>query len=145
MLADLRLAFRSLARSPGYTAVVTGTLALGMGAAAALHSNLSGSFRTVRFPEMKRLVRIEGMNRDNTYPQAAFLGRYIAYQEQAKSFSSLAGGTFDSLNLVVNGEPEGVQVARVTANYFSVLGVAPAMGRTFCRVRMKLAATASWF
>lgn len=131
MLADIRLAIRSLARSPGYTAVVTGTLALGMGAAAALHSNLSGAFVTSKFPEMERLVRVESVSRDNTYPQAVFLSRYLAYKDQSKSFSSLAAGTFDTLNLVVSGEPEGVQVSRVTANYFTVLGIAPMLGRTF--------------
>lgn len=131
MLTELKPVLRSLARSPGYTAVVVVTLALGIGTAAALHSNLAGAFRTVRFPEMERLVRIEGLNRGNTYPQPAFLSRYLAYRERAKSFATLAGGSFDTLNLVVNGEPEGVQVSRVTANYFTVLGVAPALGRTF--------------
>jgi putative ABC transport system permease protein len=131
MFADLRLAVRSLVRSPGYTAVVTGTLALGMGAAAALHSNLSGAFQTSRFPDMERLVRIEGVNKDNPYPQPVFLNRFLAYKEQSKSFSSLAASTFDTLNLVVAGEPEGVQVSRVSANYFSVLGIAPALGRAF--------------
>lgn len=131
MLADLRLALRSLMRSPGYAAVVIATLALGIGTCAALHSNLAGGFQTVRYPEMERLVRIEGQHRDNTYPQPAFLGRYLAYRSQGKSFATMAGGTFDMLNLVVNGEPEGVQVSRVTANYFTVLGVAPALGRTF--------------
>lgn len=128
---DFQLALRSLARSPGYTAVVIGTLALGMGAAAALHSNLSSSFRPYRYPDLKSLVRLEAVSRDTTFPIQAFLLRYLAYREQAKSFSTFAGLTNDTLNLVVNGEPDGVGVNRVTANYFTVLGEPALHGRTF--------------
>lgn len=128
---ELKLALRSLARSPGYTAVVVGTLALGMGAAAALHSNLSRSFVSYKFPEMDRLVRIENKNRDNPYPNPLFLGQILAYRDRVTSFSSFGGGTFDSLNLVVNGEPEGVNISRVSANFFSILGVPALLGRTF--------------
>ncbi|HYC70305.1 MAG TPA: ADOP family duplicated permease [Opitutaceae bacterium] len=131
MWSDLTLAFRSLARSPGFTAAVVGTLALGMGAAAALHSNLAQSFRPYRFPDMERLVRVEAVSRDNAYPQQTFLARYLAYRERAKAFASLAGGVNDTLNLVVNGEPDGLNVSRVTANYFTILGEAPLLGRTF--------------
>ncbi len=132
MLSELRLALRSLARSPGYTSVVVSVLALGIGACAALHSYLEGTLlRHYKFPEMDRLVRIEAIYQGNTFPQQVFLARYLAYQERAKSFSTMAGSIYDTLNLVVNGEPEGVNLSRVTANYFTVLGVAPMMGRTF--------------
>src|SRR4051812_27194306 len=132
MLADLRLAFRSLLRSPGYTAVVIATLALGIGTAAALHSYLESTLlHRYKFPEMDRLVRVESVYQGFSYPQQTWLPRYLAYKEQAKSFATIAGGLSDSLNLIVNGEPEGVNLSRVTANYFTVLGVAPMMGRTF--------------
>ena len=132
MLADLRLALRSLMRSPGYTAVVIATLALGIGTAAALHSYLEGTLlHRFKFPDMDRLVRLEAVYQGFTYPQQVFLPRYLAYRQQAKSFSTMAGSVNDTLNLLVNGEPEGVSVSRVTANYFTVLGVAPAQGRTF--------------
>ncbi|MFZ5497209.1 MAG: ABC transporter permease [Verrucomicrobiota bacterium] len=132
MLADLRLALRSLARSPGYTAVVIAILALGIGTCAALHSNLEGSMlRRYNFADMDRLVRLESIHQGNAYPSATFLTRYLAYRERAQSLVTIAGGIHDSLNLVVNGEPEGVNVSRVTANYFTVLGVPAAQGRTF--------------
>jgi putative ABC transport system permease protein len=132
MLADLRLALRSLARSPGYTAVVIATLALGIGTCAALHSYLEGTLlRRYHFPDMDRLVRLEAVNQANSYPAQVFLPRYLAYRERAKSFTTIAGGMNDSLNLMFNGEPEGVNISRVTANFFILLGVAPALGRTF--------------
>lgn len=132
MLNELRLALRSLARSPGYTAVVVAILALGIGTCAALHSYLENTLlRRFHFPQMDRLVRLESVYQGNTYPQQAWLPRYLAYREQAKSFSTMAGGVNDTLNLMFNGEPEGVNVSRVTANYFMVLGIGPFMGRTF--------------
>ena len=132
MFLDLRLALRSLARSPGYTAVVILTLALGIGTCAALHSYLEGTLlRRYNFPDMDRLVRLESIYQGNNYPSQTWLPRYLAYKERAKSFSTIAGGVNDSLNLVVNDEPEGVNLSRVTANYFTVLQVAPFMGRTF--------------
>jgi predicted permease len=132
MLTELKPVLRSLARSPGYTAVVIATLALGIGTAAALHSNLEGSLLyRFKFPDIDRLVRLESLYQGVTFPQQAFLARYLAYKEQAKSFATFAGGVGDTLNLMVNGEPEGMSISRVTANYFTVLGVAPALGRTF--------------
>jgi putative ABC transport system permease protein len=132
MLSDLRLALRSLARSPGYTAVVIAILALGIGTCAALHSNLENTMlRRYNFPDKDRLVRLEALFQGNAHPSWAFLPRFLAYRERAKSFVSIAGGVGDTLNLVVNGEPEGVSVSRVTANFFTVLGVGPAQGRTF--------------
>ncbi len=132
MLSDLRLAFRSLARAPGYTAVVIAILALGIGTCAALRSNLEGSLlRRSNFTAPDRLVRLEALYQGSPYPTWAHLARYLAYREQAKSIHSIAAAINDNLNLVVNGEPEGVNVSRVTANYFTVLGVPAAQGRTF--------------
>ncbi len=132
MLADLRLALRSLARAPGYTAVVILILALGIGTCAALHSYLESTLlRRFHFPQIDRLVRLESIYQGNTFPSQTWLPRYLAYREQAKSFSTMAGGVNDTLNLMFAGEPEGVSVSRVTANYFMVLGVGPFLGRTF--------------
>jgi putative ABC transport system permease protein len=132
MLSELRVVCRSLARAPGYAVTVILTLALGVGTAAALHSSLKGSLLLrFNFAEIDRLVRVEAIFQGSRYPNQTFLARYLAYQARAKSLAAVAGGTSDSLNLVVNGEPEGVTVARVTANYFTVLGVAPLTGRTF--------------
>lgn len=123
---------RSLARTPGYAITVILMLALGIGAAAALHSSLQGSLLLrFNFAEIDRLVRVEAIFQGARFPNQPFLARYLAYRERAKSFVAIAGGTADWLNLVVAGEPEGVVVGQVTANYFTLLGVAPLMGRTF--------------
>jgi predicted permease len=111
---------------------VVGMLALGIGAAAAFYSMVSGSlFPAMPFTAPEELVRVEMMNREQSQRQPVFLIRFAAYRQELKSFTGLAGLTYDSLNLLLNEEPEGLNVARVTPNFFSLLGVAPALGRTF--------------
>ena len=131
MLSEFKAVVRSLARAPGYSLVVIGTLALGIGAAAAAYSSVAGSlFPVMPYTKPEELVRIEIWNREQTQSTWPFLLRFLSYRE-ATSFSGIAGGTFDTLNLLLNDEPEGMYITRVTANFFSVLGVAPAMGRGF--------------
>ncbi len=132
MTSELKSVLRSLVRVPGYSLTVVGTLALGIGAAAAFYSLVAGSlFPPMPFTRPEELVRIETFNREQSQGQAVFLLRFAAYWQERSSFSGIAGSTHDSLNVWLNEEPEGVNAARVTANYFTVLGAAPALGRTF--------------
>ncbi len=131
MVSEFKSVIRSLARSPGYTAVVIGTLALGIGAAAAAYSSVAGSlFPTVPFARPDELMRIEVSNREQPNPNGPFLLRFAAYRE-ATSFAGMAGSTYDTMNLLLNEEPEGMGVIRVTDNYFSLLGVPMGLGRGF--------------
>lgn len=131
MLLDLRLTLRSLARSPGYTTAIIATLGLGIGAAAAAYSSVAGSLWPIMpYSKPEELVRVEVSNRDQPQPQNVFLARYLAYRD-ATAFNGVAGSTYDTMNLLLNDEPEGLNVARVTANYFTLLGSAPALGRGF--------------
>jgi len=131
MLSEFKSVIRSLVRSPGYTTVVVGTLALGIGAAAAAYSSVAGSlFPTMPYAMPDALVRVEISNRDQPNPIGPFLLRFLSYRE-ATSFSSVAGGTYDTVNLLLNEEPEGIGILRVTPNFFALLGVAPALGRGF--------------
>ena len=133
MLTELRFALRSLARAPGYVIAVVGILALGLGSATAIYSTVAGMlFPGRQFPGADRLVRIESVSRGSTYSlPMVFLPRVLAYRENATSFAGMAVAQTDTLNLVLNGEPEGVSVARVTADLFPMLGVVPALGRIF--------------
>jgi len=131
VFSEFKSVVRSLARAPGYTLAVVGTLALGIGAAAAAYSSVAGSlFPSMPFTRPEELVRIELRNRDNPNPTGPFLLRYLSYRE-ATSFAGVAATTYDTVNLLLNDEPEGIGVSRVTANFFSVLGVTPALGRGF--------------
>ncbi len=131
MLTEFKSVLRSLARSPGYASVVMLTLALGIGAAAAAYSSVAGSlFPTMPYEKPEELVRLEVSNRDQPQPIPPFLLRFLSYRE-ASSFVGVAGCSYDTINLLLNDEPEGTNIARVTPNFFSLLGVTPAMGRGF--------------
>jgi len=131
MLTDLKSVFRSLARSPGYALAVMLTLALGIGAAAAAYSSVAGSlFPSMPYVRPEELVRVELRSRDRPEPNPPFLLRFADYQN-ATAFTGAAGCTFDTMNLLLNDEPEGTSTTRVTANFFSLLGVTPALGRGF--------------
>lgn len=131
MLTELKSVLRSLARAPGYALVVIGTLALGIGAAAAAYSSVAGSlFPVMPYVKPEELVRIEVANREQPQPISPFLLRLMSYRE-ATSFVGVAASSYDTMNLLLNAEPEGMNLARVTPNFFSLLGVTPAMGRGF--------------
>lgn len=129
---EFKSVIRALVRVPGYSLVVIGTLALGIGTAAAFYTSVVGSlFPVVPYNKPEELVSIELYNRAQSQANAVTLLRFAAYQNASGSFADLAGLTWDVQNLLLNDEPEGLNVSQVTANYFSVLGVTPALGRNF--------------
>ncbi|MBI5423861.1 MAG: ABC transporter permease [Opitutae bacterium] len=131
MLSPLKIAARALARSPAHTLAVVVTLGLGVGAAATFYSMIVTTlFPRVGFPEPERLVRVEISNPKMPSSQPPFLLKHFAYRD-AKSFAAVAAGSFESVNVLVDGEPKGMFAARVTENFFAMLGVQPARGRVF--------------
>ncbi|MBI3885395.1 MAG: ABC transporter permease [Opitutae bacterium] len=133
MFFELRSALRALRRAPGYTVTVIVTLALGIGMATGFYSLFARSlFPRTPYLDAGRLMRVEvaetGVGASGTQPP--FLLGFAAYRA-AKSFSGVAGATYEAVNLVLGGEPEGIFASRVTTDYFSLLGVVPARGRTF--------------
>ncbi len=143
LLKDLEFALRHLRRSPGFTFTAVLTLALGIGATTAIFSLVDGILlRPLTFPESKRLVAIDtmqfppGVSATNS-GAARYTGTsypdYFDWQRQNRTFESLA--SFDAVSrLFSRMDGAGARVmrgARVSANLFSTLGIAPAMGRTF--------------
>ncbi|HEU5218601.1 MAG TPA: ABC transporter permease [Gemmatimonadales bacterium] len=121
---DLRYAVRTLKRSPGFAAVSVLTLALGIGANTTIFSVINGVLlRPLPFPESNRLVHIA-----EEYP----LGALPIYRAQAASYHGVAAFLSGSeVNLFSTGRPERVLGRAVSAEFFSVLGVGTALGRTF--------------
>ena len=123
---DLRYAFRTLRKSPGYSAIVVATLALGLGANTAIFSVVDGVLlKPLPFPESHRLVQL-----GTTYP----LGALWTYRAMARSYTGI--GAYDyggELNLFVQGEAERIKGRQVSAEFFSVLGVQAMVGRVFQR------------
>ena len=125
LLQDLRYAARTLAKSPGFTAVAVATLALGIGATTAIFSVVDGVLlRSLPYPEPERLVAI----RDHV--SALDLADLEA---GAPSFAGAGGAASQPLDLTGDGEPTRVAGALVADELFEVLGARAAVGRPLHR------------
>ncbi|HVS51727.1 MAG TPA: ABC transporter permease [Opitutaceae bacterium] len=132
MLADLRFAFRSLAKSPGFTAVALLTLALGIGANTTMFSVLRTLVvRTLPYPDEDRLVYLHRTSdQSGRWPHS--VANYLDLQAEQNVFAHLAAFQPASFDLGLPGEPaERLRGLQVTADFFPLLGVAPALGRVF--------------
>jgi predicted permease len=132
---NLRHGFRVLAKSPGFTVVAVLTLALGIGANAAIFSVVySALLRPLPYYQPDRLITLgEGRRKDDNIADSQNTSHpdFVDWQKMAKSYRSLAAYGFDAFTLGGNGEPKAVFATQVTPNFFSTLGVKPALGRLF--------------
>ena len=131
LLKDLRYALRSLRGKPGFTAIVVATLALGIGGSTAIFSLTSAVLLgSVPLRDPDRLVTIwenasvAGFPRNQLAPAT-----YAFLRENAQAFEGMAAVTEAGFTLTGEGEPQKVEARRVTASFFEVLGVPPALGR----------------
>jgi predicted permease len=143
VLQDVTFAVRQFRRSPGFAVTAILTLALGVGATTAIFSLVDGILlRPLPFPHADRLVAIDTLEFPPGVPAtnvAAANGvgssypNFFDWQGQSHTFESLASyDVIDRLFSRANGEGARVlEGGRVSANLFSLLGVAPALGRTF--------------
>lgn len=131
MLQDLRLALRTLARTPLFTVMAGGLLALGVGAAIAVFSIVDGVLlKALPYPEPDRIVTIwEATERSRTIGVSA--PNFRDWQQGATSFSALAAWSGGRVTVIGGREPVVTGVYAVTREFFAALCVAPAIGRTF--------------
>src|SRR6266850_7992414 len=135
---DLKLAFRQLRKSPGFTLVAVLTLALGIGANTAIFSVVEGVLlRPLPFPHAGQLVRIyEALDENGARSASLNLSdrTVVRFREFGRAiFEDVAGGTGGAAVVgLTGGSPfQTVPAARVTSNFFDVLGLPPAQGRNF--------------
>jgi len=130
---DFRFGVRMLRKNVGFTFIALITLALGIGANTAIFSVVNAVLlRPLPFKEPGQLVSVwERRTNSGTANLPISAHEYVAWKEQAPSFESLALLQQDGLNLTGRGDPLNVRAAHVTAEFFSVLGVAPLLGKTF--------------
>ncbi|MCH7978738.1 MAG: ABC transporter permease, partial [Acidobacteria bacterium] len=133
LLQDLRIAVRGMRKSPGFTFVVVLTLALGIGANAAIFSVINSVLlRPLPFEDPERLVTIWHHYDKLNLPRATISPRTFAiYRDQTRSFQQVAALRAWNTNMTGRGNPERLQGMLVSDGFFSVLGVHPAMGRVF--------------
>lgn len=130
---DIRHALRVLRKSPGFAAVAVLTLALGIGANAAIFSFIDAVIlRPLPYPEPDRLVAIWEME-DGSGERRAVAPANIADYETVSGFAGVASYATASRSLTGGGPPEGLIAESVSHNYFDVLRVQPALGRAFTR------------
>ena len=130
LLGNLRFAFRMIRNNPGFTIATVLTLALGIGANTAIFSVTDAILlRPFPYRDPAQLVAVQV--RDRKQDRGTNLIRYEALRDHAASFEQVAVWADDNLNLSGDNDPVQVAVARVSPNFFSMLGVAPALGRDF--------------
>lgn len=128
---DLRFGARMLLKRPGFTLAAVITLALGIGANTAIFSVVNAVLlRPLPYPDSDRLVMLSTNETDGVLGNTGYT-TFVDWSERSRAFEHLAvirswGGT-----LTGQGEPEVIEGLRVSANYFKLLGVSPALGRDF--------------
>jgi putative ABC transport system permease protein len=123
LLQDLRYGARMLRKNPGFTCVAVLTLALGIGANTAIFSLVDGILlRPLPFAAPQNLVSITG-----TFPK----GGFVAMREQVQSLDTAAYFEGHEVNLTGRGDPLRLSGVLVSAEFFSVLGAQPEIGRAF--------------
>jgi len=131
---DLRYALRTLARSPGFAAMAVLTLALGIGANAAIFSVVNAVLlRPLAWPDADRIVRVETTTADENSGSHSRPDFEDLRRENA-SLAAVAGYRTALFTASVRpGEPEWIEGAYVTPDFFDVLGARAIHGRTFTR------------
>ncbi|PYU65539.1 MAG: hypothetical protein DMG49_23995 [Acidobacteria bacterium] len=135
LFQDLRFAGRMLLKNPGFTAVVVLTIALGVGANAAIFSVVHAVLlKPLPYPESDRLVMVwekvslPNYQNDQNEPSP---GNFADWRSQNSVFENLGAYRNRSFNLTGAGEPVRVEAEQVSAGLFSVLKVNAALGRVF--------------
>ena len=134
-ITDWKFGARQLWNNPGFTIVAALTLALGIGATAAIFSVVNAVLlKPLPYHDPGRIVMLwtdnPSMNLGfHELPPAA--PDLIEWRARARSFEEIAGMRPRTADVSEQGDPERAGGAQVTANFFAVVGVRPALGRTF--------------
>jgi len=131
LVADLRYAVRQLIRNPGFALVSLITLALGIGGSTAIFSAVNPIlFQPLPYPHANRVMMIQEM-RKNGSPAAVNFATFHGLSGATRVFDATAVFKLWQPTIVETDEPERLDGQRVSADYFSVLGVLPSRGRNF--------------
>ncbi len=128
---DLRYAVRSLARTPGYVAVAVLSLAIGIGGNTAIFSVVNGVLlRPLPYGQPDRLVRVFTQSKRGIRNPSSE-ANFFDYRAEIGNLQSVGAFNFARFHLDAGGEPRRILVARVSHELLPLVGVPPALGRTF--------------
>jgi len=128
---DLRYAVRQLRANLGFTAIITMTLGLSIGANSAIFSVIEGVLlKPLPYPHSEQIVRLFLTSAEYPkFPLNPF--DFLDFRARNKSFASMAAFTRDDMQLSGSGEPVQLSGFGITSGYFRVLGLKPQLGREF--------------
>jgi predicted permease len=133
LLQDIRYGVRMQMKSPSFAAIAVITLALGIGANTALFSVINGVLLSpLPFPEPDQLVTLHE-NKPNFEGGSVSYPNFRDWQKDNHTFSSMALSRQFAFSLTGIGEAEQVNADLVSSDFFTVLGIKPAIGRTFAQ------------
>ncbi|HEX2456602.1 MAG TPA: ABC transporter permease [Vicinamibacterales bacterium] len=139
MLTDLRYAIRMLLHSPAFSLVAIVTIALGIGANTAIFSVVNGVLlRPLPFGDADRIVKVWTATTDEKRSNHS-AGDFQDLQRENRSLAAIAGHRGILFTAIARpGEPAQLEGSHVTIDFFDVLGLRAALGRTFSRATDKL-------
>ena len=128
---DIRFALRVLAKSPGYALVVVLTLGLGIGANTTIFTVVDRMLlRPLPVKDPGELVVPASMDPTQSFLRGLSYADYKDFRDQTRdSFQDMAGYFLEFVGMSADNRPERMTVGFVTPNYFSMLGIQPALGR----------------
>ena len=132
--ADLRFAFRMLAKNPGLATIAITAFALGIGLTTVMFSIVYGAImRGLPFPEPERLIHLEESRPEHgVESRAVSIPDFADWRAQQTAFEDLSGFTMGTANLAIAGEkPDRQSAAYTTASMFDLVRVKPHIGRAF--------------
>lgn len=133
LLRDTRYGVRNLCRTPGFTVTVVLTLAIGIGANTALFSVIDRLLlRPLPYPQSEQIMMVyESLPLLKLDRAVASPANWLDWQRESRSFEVLAAWRANGMTLTGAGEPERLTGQNVSAEFFDLLRVQPAQGRTF--------------
>ena len=127
----MKFGWRTLRKAPGFTCIALATLAIGIGANTAIFSFVNGvMLKPLPYAEPERIVRVLEKPPGGDHNGISTLN-YLDWAQQNTVFQSIAAQTGGSVTLTGVDEPIQLRGMRVSAHYFDVFGISPALGRGF--------------
>ena len=132
LLQDVKFGLRLLKQNSLFTAIAVLTLGLGIGANSAIFSLTNAVLmRNFSFPDSERIVAISGESPHLPPPILVSFTKFTEVKQQSQTLDRVAAYYVFNMSLATRGEAEPITAARVSPDFFSTLGISPAIGRTF--------------